>query len=139
VMRSPYVAQAIMVGDRRAFPALLVVPDWEVVDRWAAGEGLDLSDRDAATRNPRLLELLHDETVHHVRDFARHETPRRFSLLPAEFTVEAGLLTPTLKARRRAIEQTFQEAIEQLYAEIDHVKAEVQNLRLRPERDRGQD
>jgi long-chain acyl-CoA synthetase len=98
-MRSPYVSQAVMVGDRRAFPALLVVPDWEAVDRWAAGEGLDLSDREAATRNPRLLELLHDETVHQVRDFARHETPRRFSLLPGEFTVEAGLLTPTLKAR----------------------------------------
>lgn len=53
--------------------------------------------------------------------------------------MEAGLLTPTLKARRRAIEHAFQEAIEKLYAEIDHVKEEVQNLRHRHERDRGQD
>jgi long-chain acyl-CoA synthetase len=128
-----------MVGDRRAFPALLVVPDWEAVDRWAEGEGLDLSDREAATRNPRLLELLHDETVHQVRDFARHETPRRFSLLPGEFTVEAGLLTPTLKARRRAIEQAFNEAVEKLYAEIDHVKEEVRNLRHRYDREKEKD
>jgi long-chain acyl-CoA synthetase len=129
VMRSPYVAQAVMVGDRRAFPAVLVVPDWEAVDRWAAEQGLDLSEREAATRDPRLLELLHDETVDRVRDFARHETPRRLSLLPEEFTVESGLLTPTLKARRRAIEQRFHGAIEKLYAEIDNVREEVRNLR----------
>jgi long-chain acyl-CoA synthetase len=135
IMRSPYVSQAIMVGDRRAFPAVLVVPDWEAVDAWAAGQGLDLSDRDAATRNPRLLELLHDETVERVGDFARYETPRRFSLLPEEFTVESGLLTPTLKARRRAVEQAFGEAIEKLYAEIDHVKEEVRNLRHRHDRE----
>ncbi|MFW5952479.1 MAG: AMP-dependent synthetase/ligase, partial [Gemmatimonadota bacterium] len=134
VMRSRYVAQAIMVGDRRAFPALLVVPDWEAVDEWAAGRGLDFSDRNAATRDPRLLELLHDETVDRVGDFARYETPKRFSLLPEEFTVESGLLTPTLKARRRAIERAFSEAVEKLYAEIEHVREEVRNIRYRPDR-----
>jgi long-chain acyl-CoA synthetase len=135
IMRSPYVAQAIMVGDRRAFPALLVVPDWEAVDRWAAERGIDVSDREAATRDPALLELLHDETVDRVSDFARHEVPKRFSLLPEEFTVESGLLTPTLKVRRRAIEHAFQEAIEKLYAEFEHVREEVRNLRHRQARD----
>lgn len=100
-------------------------------------EGLDLSDREAATRHPRLLELLHDETVERMDDFARYETPRRFSLLPQEFTVASGLLTPTLKARRRAIEEAFGEAIEKLYAEIDHVKEEVRNLRHRHDRGTG--
>ena len=137
IMRSPFVAQAIMVGDRRAFPAVLVVPDWEAVDAWADEQGLDLSDREAATRHPKLLELLHDETVDRVRDFARHETPKRFSLLPDEFTVEAGLLTPTLKVRRRAAEQAFHEAIEKLYAEIEHVREEVRNLRHRHERSKA--
>ncbi|MEJ2502903.1 MAG: AMP-binding protein, partial [Gemmatimonadota bacterium] len=137
IARSPYVAQAIMVGDRRPFPAVLVVPDWDAVDRWAAEHGVDVSDREAATRDPRLLELLHDETVDRVRDFARHEVPKRFSLLPEEFTVESGLLTPTLKVRRRAIEQAFQGAIEALYAEIEHLRAGVRNLRHRHGRDPG--
>lgn len=131
VMRSPYIAQAVMVGDRRAFPALLVVPDWEALAPWAREEGVDLTDREAATRDPRLLELMHDQAVDRVRDFARHETPRRFSLLPEEFTVESGLLTPTLKARRRAIEQSFTDAIERLYAEVEQLKEGVRNLRNR--------
>ena len=87
--------------------------------------------RDAATRDPRLLELMHDEAVERVQAFARHETPRRFSLLPEEFTVESGLLTPTLKARRRAIEQRFNEAVERLYAEVEQIREGVRNLRHR--------
>ena len=129
VMRSPYIAQAVMVGDRRAFPALLVVPDWDALGPWAAEHQVDLADHDAATRDPRLLELMHDEAAERLQAFARHEKPRRFSLLPSEFTVESGLLTPTLKAKRRAIEQAFQDAIERLYAEVEQLREGVRNFR----------
>ncbi len=131
ITSSPYIAQAVMIGDRRAFPVLLVVPDWEALSPWAERHGVDLSNRAAATRDPRLLDLLHDETADRVRDLARFETPKRFSLLPDEFTVDAGLLTPSLKTRRRAIEQAFHEAIERLYAEVGHLRDEVMNLRAR--------
>jgi long-chain acyl-CoA synthetase len=115
VLRSPYVAQAIMIGDRRPFPVLLVVPDWDGLAGWARQNGLDLTDRDAAVRDPRLLQLIEQDAAALLQSFARHETPRRFGLLPTEFTVESGLLTPTLKPKRRAIEQVFRPVIDDLY------------------------
>jgi long-chain acyl-CoA synthetase len=131
IMRSPYVAQAIMVGDRRAFPALLVVPDWAALEPWAREHGVELADRRAAVRHPALLQLMEEETAARVQAFARHEVPRRFSLLPDEFTVESGLLTPTLKAKRRAIEQALHDTIERLYQEVEHLRDGVRSLRQR--------
>jgi long-chain acyl-CoA synthetase len=131
ITTSPYIAQAVMIGDRRAFPVLLVVPDWAALEPWAAEQGVDLSDREAAARDPRLLELMNDETSARIEHLARHEVPRRFSLLPTEFTVDDGLLTPTLKVRRRAVEQAFDEAVERLYVELEHLRVGVRNLTRR--------
>jgi long-chain acyl-CoA synthetase len=115
VLRSPYIAQAIMIGDRRPFPVLLAVPDWEGLAGWAQQHGVGLADREAAVRDARLSRLIEQDVAGLLQPFARHETPRRIALLAGEFTVESGLLTPTLKPKRRAIEQAFRQAIDNLY------------------------
>ena len=113
--RSPYVAQAVMIADRRPFPVLLVVPDWERMEEWASVEGVALDDRSDAASDERVVRFLETETLGRMDRFARHETPKRIAVLDSELTVEDGLLTPTLKVRRRAVEGRFAPVVEALY------------------------
>jgi long-chain acyl-CoA synthetase len=116
---SPFVAQAIMVGDRRPFPAMLVVPDFERLRLWAAEHGILASDRTRLCREGPVMELLERETLGRLQDLAQFERPKKIAVLGEELTVEAGLLTPTFKVRRRLVEQHFREVIEALYRQVE--------------------
>ena len=112
---SPFVAQAIMVGDRRPFPTLLVVPDFERLRLWAADHGVPAQDRAILCRDAVVRELLERETLGRLTDLAQFERPKKIAVLLEELTVEGGLLTPTFKVKRRMVEQRFRETIEGLY------------------------
>jgi long-chain acyl-CoA synthetase len=115
---SPFVAQAIMVGDRRPFPAMLIVPDFERLGSWAVEHGLAIEDRATLCAELSVRELLERETLGRLSDLAQFERPKKIAVLTRDFTVDDGLLTPTLKVRRRMAEQQFRETIEQLYSEV---------------------
>lgn len=112
---SPYVAQVVMIGDRRPFPSMLVVPDFENLEPWAAEHGIATADREALVRDPRVMELLEAETLGRLEEFARFEQPKKIAVLTEEFTIEDGTLTPTLKVKRRVVEDRFRHAIEKIY------------------------
>ena len=113
--RQPLIAQAALIGDRRAYATALIVPDFEAVAARAAELGVDgLSPADLV-RHPALIAAV-DEGVRRVSAGLAHwEQVRRFVLLPREFSQEEGELTPTLKLRRRVIEEHFSRDIEALY------------------------
>jgi long-chain acyl-CoA synthetase len=113
---SPYVAQALMIGDKRPYGTLLVVPDWDNLAGWAREQGITLGDRERAAKDPRVRELLERETLGHLAGLARFETPKKIAIIPNEFTIDEGLLTPTLKIRRRAVEERYRDVIEGMYA-----------------------
>jgi long-chain acyl-CoA synthetase len=113
---SPYVAQALMIGDKRPYGTLLVVPDWDNLAGWAREQGITLGDRERAAKDPRVKELLERETLGHLEGLARYETPKKIAIIPNEFTIDEGLLTPTLKIRRRAVEERYRDVIEGMYA-----------------------
>jgi long-chain acyl-CoA synthetase len=112
---SPFVAQVVMIGDRRAFPALLVVPDFENLLPWAKEHGLGTTDRAELSRDPRVQKLMEDETIGRLSGFARYEMPKKVAIIPDEFTIDDGSLTPTLKIKRRVVEQRYKDLIESLY------------------------
>lgn len=114
---SPFVSQAIMVGDRRPFPVMLIVPDFERLQHWATQHGLPVDDRARLLDNVTVRELLERETLGRLTDLAQFERPKKIALLAEDLTVDGGLLTPTLKVRRRMAELRFHEAIEGLYRE----------------------
>lgn len=114
---SPFVAQAIMVGDRRPFPVMLVFPDFERLRLWAAEHGLAAEDRARLCSEVTVRELLERETLGRLTDLAQFERPKKIVVITEDLTVDGGLLTPTLKVRRRLAEQRFGEAIEGLYSE----------------------
>ena len=113
----PLVDQCVVLGDDRRFVSALVVPNLDAAARWATDAGVDLpTDRPAASRDPRLRERLAAAVETANDDLEPVERVKRFRVLPTRLTPENGLLTPTLKQKREAIRERFDDAIESMYA-----------------------
>jgi long-chain acyl-CoA synthetase len=114
---SKYVSNAVMLGDRRPFPIMIVVPNAETLKAWAARHGLPADDLERLVSVPQVEAKLEREVRRTLRDLAQFEMPKKFLILPRDFSVEGGELTPTLKVRRRVVEERHRAAIEALYTE----------------------
>ena len=112
---SKFVASAVMIGDRRPFPVMLVVPNPTQLKGWAEHKGLPDGDLQQLVEHPDVRQKIEREVRMTLRDLAQYEMPKKLLILPKDFTVEAGELTPTLKVKRRIVEQHNQAAIEALY------------------------
>jgi long-chain acyl-CoA synthetase len=115
--RSPLVAEAVILGDRRKYAAALIVPYFAALERRLKDLGRPQgSHADLVTRADVLA--LYQEIVDGInRELAQFERIKKIALLPAEFSVETGELTPTLKVRRKIVEDRWRETIERLYEE----------------------
>jgi len=112
---SRYVGQAVVVGDRRQFLSALLVPDFEAFGAWAAAEKLE-GPVEAQLRHPRARALFQAEVDRVNAQLARYEQLRSFEVVPNEFTLEGGELTPTLKVKRRVVQTKYKELLDRLYA-----------------------
>ncbi len=119
IARSPFVDQVVMIGDKRKFPILLIVPSFQAFRVAVPGHPTDEEDRLRFQDHPGLLEVIEADVTPRIVGLARHERPKRILVVTETFTVSNGLLTPTLKVRRREITARFAERIEQLYAEAE--------------------
>jgi long-chain acyl-CoA synthetase len=115
VKNNRYVSQVVMVGDRRKFPVLLVVPDFDVLEEWAKEHHIAFGSRDELVGDPRVVQHVEREIQRSLSDLARFEQPKRIGLLPRELSLESGEATATLKLKRRVIEANYNELIERLY------------------------
>jgi long-chain acyl-CoA synthetase len=114
--QNPLVAEAIVVGDGRRFPAVLIVPAWSVLEPRLAALQRPFGSREELVARPDVIALF-DEIVQALnRDLAQFEQIKRVALLPIELSIAGGELTPTLKVKRRVIEDRWRDQIEQLYA-----------------------
>jgi long-chain acyl-CoA synthetase len=114
---SRFVSEAVLIGDRRPFPIMLVVPNFDSLQTWAKQENIATTDREALVRDARVRAKLEQEVEARLGDFARYERPKKVLVLPREFSVDRGEITPSLKVKRRVVEQAYSEQIEALYAE----------------------
>ncbi len=114
---SKFVSSAVMIGDRRPFPIMLVVPNAAQVEAWARHKGLPDGDLAQMLGHPDVRQKVEREVRATLRDLAQFEMPKKLLILATDFTVEAGELTPTLKVRRRIVEEHHRPAIEALYLE----------------------
>ena len=115
---SKYVSQALVVGDKRPYIAALVTLDPDEIGRWAAAEGIE-GDVAALAGDERVRELLQGVVDGANTDRSRFEQVKRFAILPRDFTMADGEITPTLKLRRRAVIDHFEAEIEALYSRSD--------------------
>ena len=112
-----YVLNAVMLGDKRKFPILLVVPDFEVLRAWADQAGIDYQNDTELVANAKVAAMVEGEIKKSLRGLARFEVPKKMLLVDRDFTIDSGELTPTLKVKRRVIEQNYRDRIEALYHE----------------------
>jgi long-chain acyl-CoA synthetase len=115
--RSPLVAEAILLGDRRKFAVALVVPDFAALERRLHDLGRPHGEREELVSRPDVLALYQEIVDALNHDLSQFERIKKIALLPAEFTIESGELTPTMKIRRKVIENKWREVIERLYVE----------------------
>lgn len=113
----PLVEQVVMIGDKRKYCSLLVVPDFRVLEAWARGQGISFATREALVKDPRVIAYAESEILGSLGDLASFERPKKIALLPHDLTVENGFLTPSLKVKRRVVQERLDAVIDRLYVE----------------------
>ncbi len=114
VKQSEFVNQAVVVGAGRKFPAVLIVPDWDALGASMPADWASKSRVERST-DPNALRLLQREVTALTSELSDYERIRRVGLLPEELTIDSGELTPTLKVKRRIIDEKFGRMIDELY------------------------
>ena len=109
-----FIAQAMVIGDRRNFISALIVPQAEVLESWAGENGIE-GDLPTLCRDQRVIDHYQTALEAKMGSFSRYETVRKFTLVPDEFSQEAGELTPTLKLKRRVLLANYADVIDQMY------------------------
>jgi long-chain acyl-CoA synthetase len=114
---SMYVDQCVILGEGQTYMAVLIVPDFEMLKSHAAQNQISYNEQSELLAHPDILKLFDNELKALNKNLASHEKVRQFRLLPEAFTVETGELTPTLKVKRRIIEERYKELLGQIYKE----------------------
>ncbi|MGB6484808.1 MAG: long-chain fatty acid--CoA ligase [Candidatus Acidiferrales bacterium] len=121
---SPFIANAMVVGDTKKFVSALIVPNRTAIAAKARAEGIAL-DGENISNNAWARELIGGEMERLTADLAQYERPKRFALIDKDFTVEGGELTHALKLKRRVVLQEYSDAIAQLYADVEEPKPQT--------------
>jgi long-chain acyl-CoA synthetase len=119
VKTNKYVAQAVMLGDKRKFPSMLIVPNFDQLERWAGKRNIIWTDRAQLLRMPTIQAKIEKEVNKELEGTAHFEMPKKIGLLEHDFSIEKGELTPTQKVKRRAIDKHYKALIDSLYEEAE--------------------
>src|SRR2546423_2739902 len=112
---SRFVNQVVLIGNGRKFPAALIVPDWEQVRAYAEFKGIDARTPAELIKHPRILDLFERQVAARTKELAQYEKVKRIALLENELTIENGEMTPTLKVKRRVIDEKYKDVIDRIY------------------------
>ena len=110
-----FFTEVVMVGNKRNFPAALVVPNFESLEAWARQGGMSVVSREELVRRPEVLAHYRRLVDEMTADLAQFEKIKKIALLTREFTQESGELTPTLKVKRRVVEERYKPTIDAMY------------------------
>lgn len=116
LLLSRYIEQCIAIGDRRKFVSALIVPSQENLTSWAEEQGLQVDDYPALLQQTTVMELLEGEVERAMGPFARYEKVKKIALLPDLWTISGGEITPSLKVKRRVVEDKYSDQIEAIYS-----------------------
>jgi long-chain acyl-CoA synthetase len=114
---SKYINQIVAYGDRRKYLTALVTLELDNVKGWAAENGLSYNDPSELCTKPEVQALLKSEVDALNRNLASFETVKKIRILPGEFTVESGELTPSLKIKRKVVLANYQALLDEMYAD----------------------
>ncbi|MGB8581315.1 MAG: long-chain fatty acid--CoA ligase [Candidatus Sulfotelmatobacter sp.] len=118
---NPLVGTAAIIGDKRKFAFVIISPNFPLLETWARENNIDFSSRDELIANPKVQSLYEGIAEEVNENLARFEKLKRVLLVPEEFTAENGALTPTMKLRRRVIEERYRRQIDDLYSQAETI------------------
>ncbi|MBL8384130.1 MAG: AMP-binding protein [Burkholderiales bacterium] len=113
---SPYITDAVVIGDKRPYLSCLVMIDHENVEQWAQERSIPFSDYRSLTRRPEVIALIGEEIEKVNKTFARVEQIKQFRLIETKLTPEDEELTPTMKLKRKLVGEKYRDLIESMYA-----------------------
>jgi long-chain acyl-CoA synthetase len=114
---SPYISNAVVIGDRRRFVAALIVPEYDKLKDYAKAQGIPYATIEELCADKRIVDLLKAEVDRATPLLASYERVKKIAVLPRDFDIEKGEITPSLKVRRANVTAEYQAAIEALYSE----------------------
>lgn len=112
-----FISQAVVIGDRRKFPAVIIAPQFPALEDWARVNEVAFSSRTDLVRIPKVQALYEGVADALNQKLAKFEKLKKVLLVPDEFSIASGELTPSLKLKRRVVEEKYRAEIEQLYVE----------------------
>ena len=113
--RSPLIAEAVLLGDRQKYAAALIVPDFVALERRLKDLGRPFAERPELVRRPDVV-ALYEEIVDALnRELSQFERIKKIAILPREFSIDSGELTPTLKVKRKVVDENWRDVIASLY------------------------
>ncbi|MFZ0804890.1 MAG: long-chain fatty acid--CoA ligase [Candidatus Sulfotelmatobacter sp.] len=116
---NPLVGVAAILGEKRKFPAVMISPNFAALEDWARTNGVAFASREELVETPK-VQALYEGIVEEVnQNLARFEKLKRVLVVADEFTPDSGIMTPTLKLRRRVVEERYRSQIEDLYAQAE--------------------
>jgi long-chain acyl-CoA synthetase len=120
---NPLIGATAILGDKRKFAFVIISPNFALLEDWARSNDIAFSSRSELVADPK-VQVLYEEIVEEVnQNLARFEKLKRVLLVPDEFTPDNGALTPTMKLRRRVIEDRYRAQIDDLYAQAEATTA----------------
>jgi long-chain acyl-CoA synthetase len=114
---NPMIAEAVVVGDKRKFPAVLIVPNFAALEPWGREHGVAFSSREELIADARVLAYYQEIVEEMNQGLAQFEKLKKIALLAEEFSPANGTMTASLKIRRRAVEERCRDQIEGMYTE----------------------
>ena len=112
--------QVMVVGENRKFPAALIVPNFTALKSWAEKKGIEYTTNEDMVSNEAVLEKFQRIVTDSCKDFGKWEQVKRFALLPNQWSIDGGELTPKLSLKRKVIMEKNRDLIEKIYESIDN-------------------
>ncbi len=119
---NPLIAEAVVVGDRRKFPAVVISPHFATLEDWAQSNGVRFNSRQELLAERKVQELFESAVAEVNKDMAQFEKIKRVVVVPDEFSIADGTLTPTMKLKRRVVQDRYKDQIEAIYRDAEMVE-----------------
>lgn len=110
-----FISQSVVFGDNQKYLAALIIPDFEALIAYAKENKIDFDNRQVLVEYPQVVELYHNRIMDLIRDMPPYEQIKKFALLAEEFSTDTGELTPTLKVKRKFVEEKYKDIITSLF------------------------
>jgi long-chain acyl-CoA synthetase len=117
----PYIEQMLVIGENRNYVTALIVPNFITLKDWCKSHNISATSNEDIVKNAEVNKMLQAEVDEKNKSFGNWETIKRFVLLPNEWTIEGGELTPTTKVRRKIVMEKYKEQIDSLYAGVKEI------------------